>query len=310
MSRTGTRYLFVAPLLVCSFSMLACARSGTWGAAGSLLRDCVECPELIVVPPGSGVMGSPLSETGRFEDEGPQHAVTLDRPFAVSRTPVTRAQFEIFVRATQRTDPTGCASVSAEGQWDKTSGLSWCNPGFDQTAEHPVVCVSWEDSQAYATWLSKRTGRTYRLLSEAEYEYMARAGSTTVFAWGASDQDLCAHANGFDASARRAHPDWPAAACDDGFPFTAPVCAFPANAFGVCDAVGNVFQWTEDCFLTGGYAGAPTDGSPRTAEGCELRAIRGGSWLNSSRGLRVAMRDRDRQGDAYTNVGFRIAREP
>jgi formylglycine-generating enzyme required for sulfatase activity len=200
--------------------------------------------------------------------------------------------------------------MSAEGRWVSTPGLSWSNPGFDQAADHPVVCVSWEDARAYAQWLTERTGRKYRLLSEAEYEYIARAGSTTAFAWGASAQDMCAHANGFDRTARTAHPDWGDAACEDGYVYTAPVRAFPPNAFGVYGAVGNVFQWTEDCFVEGGYVGAPTDGSARTVEGCVLRVIRGGSWLNSSRGLRAAMRDRDRPGDCYTNVGFRVAREP
>jgi formylglycine-generating enzyme required for sulfatase activity len=308
MNRSRNDYLVLASLLVSFASVVACTRSETQGATGSLFRDCVQCPEMLVISPGSFVMGSPVTEAGRFEDEGPAHTVTLVHPFAVSRTPITRAEYEIFVRTTERSDPTRCASMSAEGRWVSTSGLSWHNPGFDQTAEHPVVCVSWEDARAYAQWLSQRTGRTYRLLSEAEYEYIARAGSTTTFAWGASDQDMCAHANGFDASARSEHPDWPTAACDDSYVYTAPVRGFPANAFGVYGAVGNVFQWTEDCFAEGGYAGAPTDGSARTVERCELRVIRGGSWLNTSRGLRAAMRDRDRQGDRYTNVGFRVAR--
>ena len=264
---------------------------------------------MLVIYPGSFLMGSPVTEAGRFEDEGPQHSVTLAQRFAVSRAPITRAEYEMFVRATKLSSPQGCARMSAEGRWRNDSSLGWKNPGFDQTREHPVVCVSWEDAQAYAKWLSEQTGRSYRLLTEAEHEYIERAGSTTAFAWGASGEDMCAHANGFDASARGAHPDWGGASCDDGYVYTAPVRAFPANAFGVYGAVGNVFQWTEDCFVEGGYAGAPSDGSARMAQGCELRTIRGGSWLNSSRGLRSAMRDRDRQGDRYTNIGFRVARE-
>ena len=265
---------------------------------------------MVVIPAGSFVMGSPASEPGRFEDaEGPQHTVAIGRSFAISRTPITRAEYEVFARPTRRSLPGACASMSAEGRWVGTPGLSWNNPGFNQTAEHPVVCISWHDARAYGEWLTEMTGRTYRLLSEAEYEYIARAGSTTAFAWGASGAQMCAFANGFDASAARAHPDWGTAACDDGYVYTAPVRAFPANAFGVFGAVGNVFQWTEDCFVEGGYAGAPADGSARTMDGCELRVIRGGSWLNSPRGLRAAMRDRDRPGDRYTNVGLRVARE-
>jgi formylglycine-generating enzyme required for sulfatase activity len=314
MNRSGYECLVIASLLVSCASVTACVRSGTLGSGDSAFRDCVACPEMLVISPGSFVMGSPATEAGRFEEEGPQHAVTIAHSFAVSRTPITRAEYDVFVRITQRGDPSGCASMSVEGRWISTPSLSWKNPGFDQTTEHPVVCVSWEDAQAYAQWLTGRTGRAYRLLSEAEYEYIARAGATTAFAWGASGEDICTHANGFDASARSSYPDWPAAACDDGYVHTAPVRAFPANAFGLFGTVGNVFQWTEDCFVEGGYAGAPTDGSARTSartvEGCGLRVIRGGSWLNSSRGLRAAMRDLDRQGDRYTNVGFRIAREP
>jgi formylglycine-generating enzyme required for sulfatase activity len=264
---------------------------------------------MLVISAGSFVMGSPVTEAGRFEEEGPQHSVTFAHRFAVSRASITRAAYEIFVRATKRNGPTGCASMGAEGRWLNHAGLSWNNPGFDQTPEHPVVCVSWADARAYAKWLSEITGRSYRLLTEAEHEYILRANSTTAFSWGASDEEMCAHANGFDASARRVHPDWGGASCDDGYSYTAPVRAFPANAFGVYGAVGNVFQWTEDCFVEGGYDGAPTDGTARIVEGCELRVIRGGSWLNSSRGLRSAMRDRDRRGDRYTNVGFRVARE-
>jgi formylglycine-generating enzyme required for sulfatase activity len=145
--------------------------------------------------------------------------------------------------------------MGGDGQWRNDSTLSWNNPGFEQTAEHPVVCVSWEDARAYAKWLREKTGRSYRLLTEAEYEYIVRADSTTAFAWGASGEDMCAHANGFDASARGAHPDWPGASCDDGYVYTAPVRALPANAFGVDGAVGNIFQWTEDCFVEGGTTG-------------------------------------------------------
>ncbi len=263
---------------------------------------------MIVVAAGEFLMGSPPSEAGRFDDEGPQHEVTLARPFAVSRTPITRAQYEPFVRATGRGDATSCATMSGDGQWTETTGLTWRDPGLEQGPDHPVVCVSWEEARAYAEWLAGRTGAPYRLPSEAEFEYIARAGATTAFPWGPSEGDLCAHANSFDAAAGRAHAEWPAAACDDGWVHTAPVEGFPPNAFGLYGTTGNVFQWTADCFVEGGYAGAPADGSAREAPGCTVRVIRGGSWLNGWRGLRAAMRDRDRQQDRYTNIGFRVAR--
>ena len=285
---------------------MACA-SGKWGDPLSSFRDCAACPEMVVVPAGAFTMGAPDSEPGRFEDEGPQHKVTIAAPFAVSAAPITRGQYEMFVRATNRPASGSCAVMGAEG-WARTPGRGWDNPGFEQTAEHPVVCVSWDDAQAYLQWLSKESGRSYRLLSEAEFEYVARAGSTTTFPWG-SGEEFCAHANGFDASTKSVYPDWPAATCSDGFVHTSPVRAFPANAFLLYGTVGNVFQWTEDCFVEGGYAGAPADGSARVGEECPLRTIRGGSWLNGPRGLRAAMRDRDRPIDRYTNVGLRVARD-
>ena len=154
--------------------------------------------------------------------------------------------------------------------------------------------MSWDDAQAYVAFLSARTGRTYRLPSESEFEYAARAGAATTFPWGDEAGDVCAHANGFDFAAKRNHPDWTSLECHDGFAFTAPVRTFPANAFGLYGMTGNVFQWTEDCFHDS-YEGAPADGSAWTSPNCSVCAIRGGSWLNGARGLRAAMRDRDPQ---------------
>lgn len=250
-------------------------------------------------------MGAPDSEAGRFPEEGPQHAVRVGA-FALSQAPITRSEYAAFVRATDRPDGAACALMDNEGNWRDTPDLSWRNPGFEQTDDHPVVCVSWDDAQAYAAWLSARTGRAYRLPSEAEFEYAARAGAATTFPWGDEAADVCAHANGFDLAAKRSHPDWNSLECDDGFAFTAPVRAFPANAFGLYGMTGNVFQWTEDCFHDS-YVGAPADGSAWTSGDCSVRAIRGGSWLNGARGLRAAMRDRDPQHSPYANIGIRVA---
>jgi formylglycine-generating enzyme required for sulfatase activity len=272
------------------------------------VRDCEACPAMAMAPAGAFIMGAPESEAGRFPEEGPQHSVRV-AAFAISQAPVTRGVYAAFVRATSRPDGPPCALMDNEGRWRATPGLSWRNPGFAQNDDHPVVCVSWDDAQAYAAWLSARTGRVYRLPSEAEFEYAARAGAATAFPWGDAPGDVCAHANGFDLAARRTHPDWTSLECDDGFAFTAPVRAFPANAFGLYDMTGNVFQWTQDCFNES-YEGAPADGSAWTSPECTVRAIRGGSWLNSARGLRAAMRDRDPQQSPYANIGIRVVRSP
>jgi formylglycine-generating enzyme required for sulfatase activity len=274
---------------------------------GRVFRDCPDCPWLVVVPAGRFLMGSPEDEPGRFEDEGPRHAVDIPYPFALSHAPVTRDQYAAFVRATGRPTADACAVMRDEG-WTSMPGADWRDPGFEQRGDHPVVCVDWHDAVAYAAWLTARTGRHYRLPTEAEFEYAARAGRDATFPWGDAPGDICRHANVFDLSGRRPHPDWAGEDCDDGHAFTAPVAAFPTNALGLLGMTGNVYQWTADCFVDGGYAGAPADGSARHAEPCAARAIRGGSWLNSARGQRAAMRDRDRPGDRYTNVGLRVVR--
>lgn len=179
-------------------------------------RDCDDCPVMAVAPGGAFVMGAPENEAGRFPEEGPQHTVRV-AAFALSQAPITRGEYAAFVRATNRPDGAPCALMDNEGNWRETPGLSWRNPGFEQSDDHPVACVSWKDAQAYAAWLSARTGRAYRLSSEAEFEYAARAGAATTFPWGDKAGDVCARANGFDLAARRNHPDWNSLECDDGF---------------------------------------------------------------------------------------------
>lgn len=293
----------------CSWAVIALTLAG--GATASppqSFRDCADCPDMIVARGGSFVMGSPATEQGRFDDdEGPQRRVTV-ASFAVSVTPITRVQYAAFVNAAQRPDGDGCAAMDDNGDFKRRADLNWHSPGFAQADDHPVVCISWDDAKAYAAWLSARTGKLYRLLSEAEFEYANRAGSTTAYAWGEVG-DICKHADGFDLSAKRLHPDWPSLNCDDGYAFTAPVRAFPANAMGLYAMTGTAHQWVEDCF-TQGYAGASSDGSAREDGDCSIRRLRGGSWLNGARGLRAALRDRDRAEDRYNNLGFRVARAP
>jgi formylglycine-generating enzyme required for sulfatase activity len=292
----------------CALLLMCACVSVSTSAPHASLRDCAGCPEMAVIPAGRFLLGSPTNEDGRFDDEGPQREIVIAHAFAVARLPVTRDQYATFVRATGRADAPGCMHMDDEGNWAPDADLNWRSPGFEQTGDHPVVCVSWDDARAYVDWLSAETGAHYRLLSEAEFEYAARAGQSARIAWGDAVAETCAHANGFDLAARRLHPDWPSLECDDGAAFTSSVGRYGANAFGLSDMTGNVFQWTQDCFAEG-YANAPSDGSARLSGDCRIRVIRGGSWLNGARGLRLAMRDRDPQDGRYTNIGIRIARD-
>ncbi len=229
-------------------------------------------PQMGVLPAGSFMMGSPESEVGGFSDEGPQHEVTINYRFAIGKYPVTRDEYAQFASET---------SANSE----------WRSPGFTQTGSDPVVNVSWDDAKAYVRWLSEKTGQNYRLPSEAEYEYAERAGTSTAYWWGDSDADLCSYANG--------------APCNHHG--TVPVGSYPANAFGLYDMAGNVWEWTEDCWNPS-YAGAPDDGSAWTSGDCGQRVVRGGSWVGFSYILRSALRFRLNTGGRFTALGFRVAR--
>lgn len=278
-------------------------------ASSKGFRDCADCPDLTVIPAGGAVVGSTDSEAGRFPDEGPTHTLTIARSFAMMTKPLTVAEFGQFARETGFTPSGPCNHWDEKGEWKSSATLNWSQPGFPQSPMHPVVCVSWRDGQRYAQWLSGKTGERYRYLSEGEFEYARRAGSSSAFPWGSSGDTFCSFANGFDKSAGRLHPDWGEQPCDDGFAFTSPIGSFPANRFGLLDMSGNAFQWVQDCFVEGGYADAPTDGSAVERTPCVVRVIRGGSWTNGPRGLRSAMRDRDPEDSRYSNIGIRLARE-
>ena len=256
----------------------------------SKFRDCEGCPEMVVVPEGSFRMGSPESEELRDVDEGPMHRVTFAHPFAVGVHEVTRGEFARFVEATGRSMGDACWTAEG-GKHEERPGRHWKSPGYSQTDAHPVVCVSWEDAQAYVAWLSEETGAAYRLLSESEWEYVARAGTGTGYWWG--DERGWNRANCDGCGSR-----W------DG-EGTAPVGSFPANAFGLHDVLGNVWEWVEDCW-NGSYRGAPSDGSAWESGECSQRVLRGSSWINwfprsATRALSPAV---NRDG----LIGFRVAR--
>ena len=277
------------------------AQAAGENGGGRPFRDCSDCPEMIAVPSGSFEMGSRPTEEGRHDNEGPVRAVTIGYRLAVGVDEVTRGEFASFVSATSRAMGSSCWSW--QGKWQERAGSGWSAPGFSQDDQHPVTCVSWNDAKAYARWLSERTGKPYRLLSEAEWEYAARAGTTAARYWGTDPSAQCQYANGADAST-----DYPrAAACDDGYARTSPVGSYDANGFGLRDVLGNVFEWVEDCW-NGGYDGAPSNGGAWETGDCDRRVFRGGAWLNEPRFLRSAFRVRYSPGFRSNVLGFRVAR--
>jgi formylglycine-generating enzyme required for sulfatase activity len=277
------------------------------------IQDCRECPRMVVIPAGSFIMGSPETEESRSTQEGPAHPVTIAKPFAVALRDVTRAEYARFVRETSRPAPDSCLVLESAASALK-AGADWAHPGFRQSDADPVVCVDWNDAQDYLRWLdSKRPSKArdaahrYRLLSEAEWEYADRAGTTTRYYWGERAEDACRFANLADRRAGAAYPYMKSADCSDGFTVTSPVGRFPPNPFGLHDMAGNVFQWVADCYQTS-YLGAPADGSPWMGEPCEEHVIRGGSFGHLPRLLRSAYRFKDPTDHRSVFLGFRVAR--
>ena len=264
-------------------------------SAGERFRDCPDCPEMVVVPAGSYRMGSVAWENGRDDNEGPVHEVTFAAPFALGVYEVTVAEFGRFVAET---------GYSAASSCNGGSSSSWRNPGFDQSGGHPVVCVSWRDAKNYAEWLRSKTGEAYRLASESEWEYAARAGTTTPWPWGLGVADQCRHENGLDDSLKDVFGK---IGCNDGHRQTAAAGSYAANAWGLHDMLGNVWEWTEDCY-NGNYAGAPSDGSVWEGGDCTKRVLRGGAYLLGPSDLRAANRGGGAVGNRYSVGGFRVAR--
>jgi formylglycine-generating enzyme required for sulfatase activity len=284
------------------------------GAVGTVFKDCDECPEMVVVPGANFEMGAApgeeeaegLSEQERNQSQ-PRRMVGIS-PFAAGRFEVTRGQYRAFAQATGRQDK--ACWVWDGKEWVENAAKSWREPGFPQDDGHPVTCVSWEDAKAYVAWLSSRTGQPYRLLTEAEWEYAARAGTSTRRYWGNRGGESCAHANSADRSARPLVPgasNWEVAECDDGHAYTATAGRYRANAFGLHDMLGNVSEWVEDCWSPN-YAGAPSDGRARTQGDCGKRVMRGGSWFNVPVYVRAAYRSWGGSTRLDNEFGFRVAR--
>lgn len=244
-------------------------------------------PEMVELPGGSFQMGD-LDGSGTAY-ERPVRTVQI-APFAIGKYEVTFNEW---------------APCMAAGDCEhRPSHEGWGADG------RPVINVSWNDAKAYVRWLSKETGEIYRLPSEAEWEYAARAGTETRYSWGDSSEWMCDKANVFDRDGLAKNPDWNwHVQCKDGEPFTARVGQYKPNPWGLHDMLGNVWEWTEDCWHPD-YTGAPTDGSAWIDGGqCGKRVNRGGGWGNHPRTMRSATRDADNVGDRSDGLGFRVVRE-
>lgn len=253
----------------------------------SCFRECPDCPEMIIVPPGTFVMGSHQGESGRKPVEGPQITVTIKR-IAVSRFEVTRAQYTAFSAETGRPMPSTCNT--AQGQVGH-----WRDPGYQQNGDtDPVVCVSWDDAQDYVRWLGRKTTESYRLLSEAEWEYVARARTDGAYFWGNVPSHEDANYSGVGGR--------------DQWSFTAPVGSFPANPLGLYDTSGNVAEWTADCW-SDTLDRLPRDGAPITQLGCTQHSIRGGTWDSPAGDVRAAWRTYTPTQVSANMLGLRVARD-
>lgn len=322
-----SRPLSFALVFIAATCLVACATTSRTGSsspprAGSTLRDCPQCPELVVLPQGRFTMGSSEDERQREEVpafvaswEAPQREVAIAQTVAIGRYEITRGQFAEFVRESGRTIPDGCKVFdSTTGTWRDDPGRSWRSPGFDQTDMHPVVCIAWADAKAYTDWLSRRTGKPYMLASRAIWEFAARSGTASARYWGDDRSETCRYANVADESRTKAFPavrqdSRMLVPCNDGFARTAPVGSFAPNAFGVHDILGNVWEFTEDCF-TESLERLPVDGSAYVAESCNFRTLAGGSYSSRPSEVRAAQRGRGGDPQTYRTdyIGFRVLR--
>ncbi len=323
MSRRVIKSAFPIVILSLALAWAFVPRATSAGAdqsppqVGQVFRDCSDCPEMVVIPPGSFLMGSSDEETARdleaispsderefaqryLRYEHPQHEVRFERSFALGKYGVTRGEFAAFVRETGYSVDGGC-KLFIDDSYPVRPDAGWQSPGFEQTDRDPVVCVSWQDAEAYIAWLNEKLqGRKpgkgngpYRLPSEAEWEYAARAGTKTARWWGGTIGSGNSDCQGCGSKWDNQQP--------------APAGSFHANAFGLSDVLGSKWEWTEDCWNET-YVGAPQDGSAWTTGKCELRVFRGGNWNSLPWLLRSALRSRDKIANRVNSNGFRVAK--
>ena len=270
---------FFLALLIAAVAAVGCALLVGQLRPGTKFSDCDECPEMVVIPPGSFTMGD-----STFRQSHPEHLVTIGSRFAVSKDMITRAEYEEFLRET---------GYSADSSWREAK--------FQQRGSLPAIYVNWQDAQAYVKWLSKKSKHRYRLLSEAEYEYAERSGAETAYWWGDDPSPICTYVTTSE--------------CNYGGPTD--VGSHRPNRFGLDDMTGNEFEWVQDCYHSS-YDGAPDDGAVWAAGGCSCppaagkscRTMRGCAWFVDSAHMRAGYRNYSDSSNRSEVIGFRVARNP
>jgi formylglycine-generating enzyme required for sulfatase activity len=283
--------------------------AGSAPAADQAFTDAIGGMEFIAVPAGCFLMGDTIGDGE--SDEQPVHEVCLDG-FSIGKYEINVGEFRKFVEATDyRTEAEkggGCFSAGSDGKWSRRAQANWLEPGFSQTDSHPVVCLSWSDASAFSKWLSTQSGRTYRLPTEAEWEYAARGNTSGRNFWGDNAEDTCKYANVNDQAAVKTKiPKKTTHECNDGYVYTAPVGSFSPNAFGLYDMMGNAWEWTGDLYDKNYYKESPRNNpqGPPMVTGPRFRHVpRGGSWRSSLEHLRVSLRVHPPSPSA--GVGFRL----
>ncbi|AQY66002.1 MULTISPECIES: dihydropyoverdine dehydrogenase [Pseudomonas] len=256
---------------------------------GKVFKDCKDCPEMVVLPAGTFTMGTPDDEVGREPDEGPMHAVTFAKPFAMSRFQITAGEWDSYIRQT--------GVKIADGDTRPGRECIASKPRYPQSPRQPAVCMDMDDIKHYVAWLSKKTGQPYHMVSEAQREYAARAGSSGPFPFPFDEgkgYSIAEHANTYGPA--------------DGYSFSSPAGSYPPNAFGMYDMHGNVYERVADCEHPN-YIGAPTDGSAWVEPNCESYQIRGNDWGEAPVFSRSGNRNNIYPQTRGDWIGFRVVRD-
>jgi formylglycine-generating enzyme required for sulfatase activity len=302
-------------LFFINFTSLAAANAtGAEVGQPRHFKDCDACSEMVALPGGSYSMGATVEEFSEgkgyrsmYFNESPQHQVIV-KPFAIAKFSVTKHQFSIFARETGFIGK-GCKIYNGH-DWVVDSDADWKNPGFKQTEQDPVVCVSWDDAQKFIAWFNSKKSdsdsKTYRLPTEEEWEYAARAGTTTPVYWGNDRAQQCIYENARDLSKKNAGLDGPHVNCDVGYTRTSPVGSFQPNPWGLFDMLGDVYQWVADCSHIGYRDPIPAPPALGASD-CRMKVVRGASWASVPFAVRAADRLAFKTGVRDSTVGFRLA---